>query len=227
MLPVYCVHYSPLTERREYIQSSQVGQFCQFVTTDQEAQKEDIYNLYNPSEDVWKERCNGLYKEIPPYRELKIGDLGCAVNHIKALDACRNFEVSMIIEDDAIFDRDIMGPIKKLMAFKQGFFNWDIAIIGGAFDHNVAPTIVESKDFGGNSIILKGAPATNTVCGYLISREAAYMLKNALVNNKIVLPIDFEYNYWFKELNFKVVHYVPYPIIEGSSHGFYKGSQNR
>ena len=227
MLPAYCVHYPPLTERREYIQSSCVGKICQFISVDQEAKKEAIYGLYNPSEELWKSRCVGLYPEIPPFRELKIGDLGCSTNHIMALDNARKNEYSLIIDDDAIFDSDIWGPIKKLLAFNQGFFNWDVAIIGGAFDHTVAPTIVEAKDFGGNRIILKGSPSTNTVCGYIIGGNAACFLYNMLLENKMVLPIDFEYNYWFKELNFKVVHYVPYPIIEGSSQGFYKGQQTR
>jgi GR25 family glycosyltransferase involved in LPS biosynthesis len=220
MLPVYCVHYSPLTERREYIQSSCVGKFCQFVSINQEEKKEYIYSLYNPSEKLWQKRCEGLYLEIPPFRELKIGDLGCSINHLIALsNACKN-EYSLIIEDDAIFDSDIWRPIKKLIAFNQGFFEWDVAIIGGAFNHTIAPTIVEAKDFGGNRIILKGPPSTNTVCAYIING-------NALTENKMVLPIDFEYNYWFKELNFRVVHYVPYPIIEGSSRGYYKGIQQR
>lgn len=227
MLPVYCVHHSPLTERRKYIESSPVG-FCQFITIDQEFNKNAIFEMYNPSPELWNKRCEGLYKEIPPYRELKIGDLGCAVNHIQSLNhASSNEGVSLIIEDDAIFTNNFWKPVKKLLAFRQGFFQWDVAIIGGAFDHTVSPTIVESKDFSTDRIILKGNPATNTVCGYMITGTAAIKLQEKLITEKIVLPIDFEYNYWFRELNFRVVHYVPYPIIEGSSQGYYKGNQVR
>ena len=96
-------------------------------------------------------------------------------------------------------------------------------IVGGAFDHSIYETLWGETD----NILRKNHPATNTVCAYIIKPNIATLLSHKIYKNRVVLPIDFEYNHWFKELDLKVCHYVPYLFREGSSIGVFKGSQTR
>lgn len=223
MLPVYVVHYDKLVDRKEAILRGPFGGWAEFITS----QHDDIktYNIYDPNPTKWTERCEVVKSVIepPPFRQLKLGDVACADKHIEALHkATYNRYASLIIEDDAIPINNLWNGIKELMnAFIE--FQWDVAIVGGAFDHTITSTIGTLTD----NILMKDHPATNTVCAYIIKPWKAQELAKALIKNKITLPIDFEYNHWFKELDFKVCHYVPYLFREGSSMGVFKGSQVR
>jgi GR25 family glycosyltransferase involved in LPS biosynthesis len=222
MIPVYCVHYDKLTERKRYIESTQV-RHCKFITGQYEHVEQ--YPLYNPNENLWHERCDNIYNGIlekpPHFRKLKIGDLACANKHLECLSlGWLSYNMFMVVEDDIIQHRDLFEPLDELISLRD---NWDVAIIGGAFHHEVAKT----KDLLSPNILVKNHPATNTVCAYVIKHNSAKMLLDAILKNKFVLPIDYEYNYWFKKLDFRVVHYVPYVFQEGSSAGYYKGTQER
>ncbi len=225
MLPTFVVHYDKLTERKKNIQ--RVFNFARFITEPQISKVEDadlsFYTyLIGKSKELWKERTTGLYPEEIPYRELKTGDISCFLKHMKALEFAMDYEHSLILEDDAIIDHNIWNCLYDLLRLKD-YRYWDVLFIGGAFDHNIAKTLYEVND----NIIVKDHPATNTVCSYIVKRHTAIAITKEIFQNGYVLPIDFEYNYIFKKLNLKVGHYVPYPIKEGSSTGFYKGTQER
>lgn len=221
MIPVYCVHYDKLTERRKYIESTQV-KYCEFITKQYNIEH---YVFYNPSPTLWSERCKKIYdnilKEQPSFRELKLGDLACLDKHLEALVKGQFLKTPfLVIEDDIIQNSDFFKASYELLSHYE---HWDVAIIGGAFPHQIIKTIHEISP----NIIKKDHPATNTVSAYMIKPMAATRLASAILKNKFVLPVDYEYNYWFKELNFDVVHYIPYVFQEGSSAGYYKGTQER
>ena len=157
MIPVYCAHHAPLKDRRRYIESSPVGGFCNFVTTNETEEKHALYKMYDPCPDLWAQRCKNLYKEIPPYREMKIGDLGCSFNHLKCLIriSSRNFNYSLVIEDDAIFTENFWQAVEETLEYMD-LKECDIGIIGGAFDHTISPTVSEYTTDSKNKIIHKG-----------------------------------------------------------------------
>ena len=218
MIPVYIVHYDKLTDRYRSIMSGPFANFANIITESSSI----IRGCYKSNPEIWNERCKGLYDKIPPFRELKHGDIECSDKHMSALLEGQHLPGPfLVLEDDAIPNNH---PIDIFRGIEEILFNktWDVAIIGGAFDHTVAPTLWKEGNF-----IRKGNPSTNTVCGYIIKPSAASLLLAQLFSCGYSLPIDFEYNYWFKVLNFKVVHYVPYLFTEGSSIGAFKGSQIR
>lgn len=227
MIPTFVVHYDKLTDRKKNIQK--VFNFAQFITEPQISDLKDAENhnfyKYRNSPELWKERTQDLYSEKIPFRELKPGDISCFLKHLKALELAQSYSTpSLILEDDAIPDINIWKAINESL-LRHVAVSWDVLLIGGAFDHNITRTIYEIT----NNIVVKNHPATNTVCAYMVKPEVATRILHKISSNKngYVLPIDFEYNYIFKELRLRVAHYIPYPIREGSSSGFYKGTQER
>lgn len=218
MIPTYVVHHDKLTDRYNSIMNGPFKNFIRLVTESDYFVK----NRYIPDEEIWVHRCEGLYPKIPPYRELRHGDKECSDKHLSILLQGQHLPGPfLVLEDDAIPNYhpvDIFNGIEEILLNKH----WDVAVIGGAFDHTIAPTKWQDGNFIG-----KGHPSTNTVCAYIIRPYIASSLLHSILTNGYTLPIDFEYNYWFKALNFRVVHYVPYLFTEGSSIGAFKGSQIR
>lgn len=170
--------------------------------------------MYNPDPGIWDFQCEGMYQKIPPFRELSNGSISCAIGHIKILElVSQQQENCLIIEDDALLCHDFDYKLKILSNNLSHHNNWDIVFIGGGFAHTVAPTLasVQKKDFGW---ILKGHPASNTVCSYIVNPISADILAKSL--QKFTLPIDFAINYAMKENDMKVWHIQPYLISEGS-----------
>ena len=53
-------------------------------------------------------------------------------------------------------------------------------------------------------LVKRHHPTTAYTCSYLINKKCCQAIINEIENNKIVLPIDFEYNWIFYKLNLNV-----------------------
>lgn len=213
-MKIFCIHHTPLTERKNYLLGSPINGYCRFVET------YDHEMTYVKCETEWNKRSIGLYPELPQYRELKHGDIDCFNKHCHALNMISDYHpFGMIIEDDAIISDTFFEDVKK--AFKH-YDSWDVLFVGGAFHHNIAETIGENED-----LYYKGHPASNTTCAYIIKQLPAAKILMYFSLMGYVLPIDFEFNYIMQKLDLKVAHLKNYCVKEGSSIGVYKGSQVR
>lgn len=215
MLPIRIIHHPPLKQRKEYLLSQDFGGFAEFY-------EHSIYKpLYIPDPKEWGKKCDGLYESIPPYRELAIGDQDCVDKHYRALtDSSYLKQTSLILEDDAIILPNFWETIKKFLSIPD---RWDICILGGAFPHTVAPTVLVDEDY---EYYLKGNPATNTACSYIVHPNVAALIAHDLFRG-YTLPIDYELNYIIQKRNLTCVHPFEYCVKEGSSAGYYQRSQIR
>lgn len=216
----YIIHYRKLTERKQYIESRGISDIEWISTWNREDFAECGYaNKYIPCPKLWNRKLCDYYSSKANFRLLKPGDMACAENHIEIWKKIADTDTSLVLEDDVIFCDN----------FEQIFYqnilacpNFDVLFIGGAFYHeDVAKTISQTECF-----YEKSHPSTNTICAYVLTKNAAKKLCK-IVKSGYTLPIDFEMNYWFDVLDFKVYHRVPYLIKEGTSAGFYRTSQVR
>jgi GR25 family glycosyltransferase involved in LPS biosynthesis len=216
MIPIFVVHHAPLVERKTYLQK--LLPYAEFV-------EKPMFSVpYVNDPELWKSRTEGLYGGEVPFREMRIGDLDCTNKHHHALTEASNLTTpSLILEDDAILMDGFYECLRDITRKKYEHL-WDIAFVGGAFHHTVAPTISYEEN---NPFVTKGHPCGNTVCAYVIKPNVAALIGHDLYSNSTVLPIDFEFNFICKERKLRVCHYLPYVVAEGSSAGFYQGSQKR
>lgn len=221
MIPIYIIHYDKLTERRKYLSKALKQMDAAFVVHyGKEYLKQEHLDMYDPNEETWNKQCRGLYKEVPPFAKLTKGMISCSVGHIKTLKHISYRGVPcLILEDDAVLCDNFQEELDKVLETMKEV-KWDVVFIGGAFPHDICPTMATHKN-----LLLKNHPASNTVCSYIVSPDAAFKLWYYLKN--FTLPIDFAMNYVMKELNMKVWHVSPYLIREGTSAGIYKSSQER
>lgn len=216
----YVVHYPKLTDRKSYIESIGLSDL-EWISTWNREDFEDIKlaKKYICCPDLWNRKLSNYYRSKADFRALKAGDIACAENHIEAWRRISQTETSLILEDDAIFC-DFFDEVFNRTILDSP--NFDVLFVGGAFYHeDVAKTISRIGCF-----YEKAHPATNTICAYVLTPKAATRLCK-IAESGYTLPIDFEMNYWFDVLDFKVYHAVPYLIREGTSAGFYRTCQVR
>lgn len=216
MIPIYIIHHKPLADRKQYLQS--VLPWAQYI----ESSEYELGQVGSPAS--WKQRTSGLYSEEIPYRQLSPGDIDCSTKHYEALTRISNLSVpGLILEDDAILLEGFWECLEEVVQEKNSN-KCEVLFIGGAFPHTVAPTLHYDPE---SPFVLKGHPCSNTTCAYIVKPNVAAAIAHQLYKFGAVLPIDFEMNYIAKKLDLKVSHYLPYVVLEGSSAGYYRGSQSR
>jgi GR25 family glycosyltransferase involved in LPS biosynthesis len=221
----YIIHYPVLKDRKDYLQKlidfDQLRNVIWISKWPRENGMEKLKNLepkYIPSPEDWSSKCKNYYNNMPPYREMKVGDISCFLNHFNAWEEIAKNGDGLILEDDAIFCDDFEN---KLDAVVKSSPKFDVLFIGGLYPHeDVSKTISVNGNF-----YLKSHPSTNTVCAYILKQNSAIKLVSAV--KRYNLPVDFELNYWFDELNFEIYHHIPYLVKEGSGSGKFKSSQSR
>ena len=217
MIPVFINHYPPLTDRRKYLESV----LNEPITWSIEPTKEDITNetrqeWYLDCKDAWSNKDNNS-----TYRKLTNGDISCSIGHIlgweKFLKTKEKY--GLFLEDDVIINCDDID-FKISDVLEKCPKNADVIFVGGGFDHYIVSKTIKIEN---DNFHLKSPPNTNCAISYILKRSAAKkMLK---ICKPFTMPIDFEMNYLFKKLNFRVYHHIPYFIGEGSKSGHYNSIQ--
>jgi GR25 family glycosyltransferase involved in LPS biosynthesis len=219
MTPIFIVHYYKLSNRREYLQERLPS--AHFVTRySPEYLVDKQLSSYKPDEDKWTLKCSNMYGDIPEFKQMSTGMISCTIAHREILRwVADNLESAIILEDDAILGAGVTH--KVISDAVETAPDHDVLFLGGAFQHTVAP----SKGLIIRPWILKGHPASNTVCAYAVTNMAARKIVDGL--EEFTLPIDFELNHIMQKEDMRVWHHIPYLIREGSSLGIYNSSQER
>lgn len=220
----YVIHYEALIDRKKYIQDAidkKIVYDISFISKwNRSDEKSKLYNnsiTYLPDEEIWIKKCKNYYTESPTFKHLSLGEIACGLNHIYIWEKIAENEDSLILEDDVIFCNNFEQMFNLVISNKPN--DLDVLFIGGGFYHeHVAKTISIHK----MNYYKKSSPSTNTVCAYMLTKNAAQKLCNEVKDH--TLPIDFEMNYLFDKLNFNVYHHVPYIVKVGSNEGIYKSS---
>jgi len=230
MTKIFIVHYKKLVDRKKYLNLA-LQYFAdknklEFVEDYDRDFIKDYDTMYYKNEFLWNDRVKNLYKEEPKYRDLKFSEICNSLSHLEAMKRIlkQDLDNAIILEDDVIINDDFLNKInifKKEMG--NQFKKYDLGFFGTSFSMNILDdaNLSESIKVDTNTYI-KIPGKTRCVDGYLITKDAA---KKILDNIKeIVLPFDFELNYFLKKLNMNIYWYDPGFISQGSQTGQYKSS---
>jgi len=225
---IYIVHYKKLKERKKYLKSQleKFGVDHYFIESyDRNDVDNDVINsFYKKDKRLWKERTHNIYRKINlKFRELRKSEICNALSHLEAFKkiAASDKDYGIIIEDDVIFKNNFIEKLNNLISNTPNDF--DVIFFGSSFNIPRLDKLTKSKTLKIKKSIYKKIPGvTRTVDGYIIKKELAKILYEKI--NEIVLPFDFELNYFFKKINPDCYWYDPGLIVQGSQSGKYKSS---
>ena len=175
---------------------------------------EDKFNLFA------KNRLNYFYRKfiLPKWmkpRKLKLSEISLTLKHYSALKKIENFnEPALIVEDDIVLKADSLDYLKQsfLLCSKK----FDYIDLGGGCD---LPFYKDDRLIQNtNKFISLAVPRSRTTAAYMITPAAAKKLAIGIF--PITMPIDWQYQYIFKKMNFKVSWSYPSGFIHGSQKHF-------
>ena len=224
MYKTYVMHYTPLKDRREFIDRQLLNQGisdAEFITEfDKEDLTEQDLSAYNKDKDLHKELCeisrkpHGLIGESPySYEELSPSSISLNLKHLEAFRRFLDQELryGLFLEDDCRFieHKDIQDVIQNAPP------NWDVLFIGGAFDHRVinVASIYSASPSTQHDYVLARHPATNTTSSIIYNQSSVRRFLPYV--ESFCLPIDWQLNYAFHKLNLNVYHTYPYLCTQG------------
>lgn len=217
-LHIFICHYTKLKDRKKHIleELNKLNNITyEFIENyDKEDINEELNNLYfnhNNIEFEWKERCF-FYFNVN-FRILKLSEKSLALKHYEAIKRIcdKKLEYALIIEDDCKFDDNFIDRINKIID-ELSQLKWDI-YFPNSYEKMFEQNYIKNKNTIDDKIIKKEHPSTAYTCSYLINNKCCKNIINEIENNKIVLPIDFEYNWIFYKLNLDVYFNKNNPLI--------------
>ena len=160
-----------------------------------------------------------FYKFILPKwmkaRKLKLSEISLTLKHYSALKKIEKFnEPALIVEDDVVLKSDSLDYLKQ--SFKLCSEKFDYVDLGGGCDLPIYgdDRLIQNT----NKFISLAVPRSRTTAAYMITPAAAKELAIGIF--PITMPIDWQYQYVFKKMDFKVSWSYPSGFIHGSQKCF-------
>jgi len=201
-LTIFVCHYTKLVERKKYIlnELKQLKDInYKFID---KFDKEEIDNkFFNSNKKEWNKKTRKFYNTN--FRLLKESEKSLALKHYESLKnmIAMNLDFALIIEDDCKFNIKFIDKLSVII--KNLPENWDVYIPNSSLE--LFGFSEKRFKLDSNKLIIKRKnPSTAYTLSYLIKKGAAIKLVNEIEQNKITLPIDFEYNWLFYKLNLNV-----------------------
>jgi|TARA_R110000787_G_scaffold271439_1_gene378634 GR25 family glycosyltransferase involved in LPS biosynthesis len=223
---IYIIHYKKLKERKDYLIKELTNlnfEYYFIEDYDRNNMTEHILSYYNGNKDLWSERTKNIYTHKPIFRALNNGEICNAVSHLEAINNISNSskEYGCVIEDDIIFKSNFNKNYSTLL--KDIPPHYDIIFVGNSFNMmNLSKMANFKVDPIKNNIYNIKPGRARTVDFYLIKKDFAKKLYDNI--KTIVLPFDFELNYWLGKLNANCYWVDPGLVEQGSMNGTYKSS---
>lgn len=221
---IYVCCYEPLKERREYIAKTlkKYGMLKNVIwDMDKENQSVSVKDM--KKYDSSPKTINEMIKVLGPghknmerklnYLQIKL--MLHTIRILKRIAKRKGNNISMVVEDDVIFNDDFDINLKKLIK-KLEIYGWDIvyATKGGRFSEPI------SRDEDGIGLYVN--QESNTCGCYLLTpRSARKYLKHL---KTFSASPDITFHYIQKKHNFNVLHAVPFLTLEGTIAGYYGSS---
>jgi GR25 family glycosyltransferase involved in LPS biosynthesis len=131
---------------------------------------------------------------------LKISEKSVALKHYVALSKIVDLDLehALVIEDDVIFSDMFLYKLNNIINSLPN--DWDV------YFPNSVKNMFDGKytNINNDLVIRRHHPSTAYCISYLINKKCCKNIIYEIENNKIVLPIDFEYNWIFYKLNLNV-----------------------
>ena len=125
-----------------------------------------------------------------------------------------NIDLAMILEDDVIIQEKEFLKFNELLEKTPKDFDLVYFCLNYPYKIFQEKTFRGEKQPNGHNVLKAYPPNSRCTDGYLITKEAA---KKYIDNVKsIILPFDFEMNYWNLELELNVYHWWPGICKQGS-----------
>jgi len=213
---VYVAHYSPLVERRAFLET-QLAKYnigCEWF--EQEPSSQEIERLYNPSPSAWQMKISQIPNQSPePFRSLNRVDVSLVYKHIKMYEKIveKNILTCLVLEDDVIFEEDFVNRFNFNLCDLPK--DWDMVFIGSGCNLRIDP--LRLKD--GKISYLKDHPASKCSDSYIIKKSSAEKILSTVI--PFSFPIDFELNYQMYLHDMKVYWWEPPLIKQGSESGLF------
>ena len=216
---VFVSHWSPLTDRRSYLERA-FQHFC--IDADWVTQYDKrtldpntINSYYRPDQSLFIQRVSldGHREGGQPY-PLNPAEIANAITHIHFYkEIVRNgYESTLILEDDIIFTSDFVNQLSHYLS--QLPEDWDILYPGSGCGLHMRQTDPRVN------VYLHPLRGSRTADCYVIRKKAAEKILSTII--PFVLPIDWELNYhqWHHEL--QVYWGEPSIAAQGSEIGIYQ-----
>tara|TARA_R100000008_G_scaffold41123_1_gene23680 strand:+ start:935 stop:1618 length:684 start_codon:yes stop_codon:yes gene_type:complete len=218
MYKTYVMHYTPLKDRREFINQQLLIQGisdAEFITEfDREDLTEQDLSRYNKDNDLQIEvsaisRTPHGFVRGSRYRYKEMSRASVSLN-LKHLEAFKRFldqdlDFGLFLEDDCRF----ISSTKIETVIEEAPTNWDVIFIGGQFGHGLITPISVVRE----SYILAQHPSTNTTSSVIYNKNS--VRKFLPYVESFCLPIDWQLNYAFHKANLNVYHTYPYLCTQG------------
>lgn len=224
-MKTYIVHYKKLVERKNYL-SKFFPDAIWVDEYDRDTITPENMKIYNPTEELWFNRIKDIYINLPEYRALTTAEICNYLSHLKILEMMikDNDFKALVLEDDIILNSDFKEKLESVI--KELPDDFDIIFLGTSHSVNVLENAVKGsvpiKMEKGKRVYKRIPPITRTVDSYVITLDAAKKLYNAIDN--IILPYDWDVNYFFKKMHIDVYWCVPGITRQGSMTGNYQSS---
>lgn len=215
-LLTFIIHYTPLKERKNF----------QLEQLDKLSLK---YNFFIEKYD--KE--NLEIKDLIKFNNkiLGLGTISLLRKFIYAMELIQisNFEYNLVLEDDAILDKDFLSKLTR--GLEQLPDDYDMLFLGNGHNLHIESSKIKTNKFiykkcreptnwGGNggtrctdSIIINKKCATK-ICKYFESMK----------ENNITLPLDWWLNEVIRDLKLEIYWMEPTIVTQGSGTGKFKSS---
>ena len=213
----FVVHYTPLIERRSYLEGKFQGQALshEFITN---CDREDLSS-----------------EQLKKFNRKQISLVGCAIScgHIEAYKRIVNspYSYNLIFEDDVIFKSSFK---QKMESFLQELpIDYDMLFIGNGggfhipFLKRVLHPLTHVFFKENKETKWGGAGATRCADSYFVSKKCAKKILDyieGLKFNSIDQPVDWWLNEVIRRLDLKVYWLEPTLVTQGTMHGLYKSS---
>ena len=226
-LLIQIIHYSPLEDRRKYLEELFFKEELQakYILDHDRENMETAQNefTYLKDEGIFLAKINELWKiEGEEYRVLTDGELSCYYKHLQAL---KNLSLSeknygLILEDDVLPLKSIKKNLEKILK-KLKNSDWDIIFLG----RGSGKEFIKSKskyDIANLKYLIPEHPASNCAEAYILKKDVAKKLFKQM--KKFHLSYDWELGYQMYKADLNVRWYYPSLFRQGSQDSTYNSA---
>jgi len=227
MFDTYVMHCERLTERREHIEKTLRGMdiYNYYLITNEMDDDWFSYSGFYEDNELKAREYTQVWLDKHPdatYNHNKLSAASISLcwkwyNALKRFVDSSENDYGLFLEDDCSFDKSVnekhIDLIIKLadIPYNRTRSIADVIFLGGAFDHsilNFTETLYFDVDSLVDTLLIADHPSTNTTSSLIINKSAAKKILDVLC--PFYLPIDWQFNHIFKELDLTVSHTYPY-----------------
>lgn len=222
-LPTYIIHYTKYMERKKVMDTLLNKEGFQNITYITEFDREDISytDYYNSFRANHLEYQNRKHYNFHPNYPLTPGEISFTLKQKTFLQkfVVSNYEYCFLLEDDVIVDKDFISKFDYY--FESLPKDFDVAFFGQGGGKRIDKSLLEDGVYW----YPKSYPADRCGDSFVLNKQSATKLLGCMEQFKICFPIDQEYAFWFRELDFKVYWLEPPITVQGSQIGLYTSVQ--